>query len=266
MEPPQDRPRRLPKADAQGSAAQSASPPSWGRGRDGGRAAGADRVSLSADARSTRSQVSESTCACTRIHTHKRTHTHTHTACSGGRPCPECRWEQPPGASVPPTAGRSGPSLPLPLCGLRGPRALADPPQERVPCQPPARPRRPRRAPAGTASRPPPPSGPRALGWPSGHVAVSHLGGPRALPPFLRLHPDGRAVGSSPASRPWAPVLGAWAPLPRSLHRQTLPGMAGSSTGQHVGGCRAVAQEGMTRTSGRGGCPRPWLWQQFRRC
>lgn len=71
-------------------------PPSWGRGRDGGRAAGADRVSLSADARSTRSQVSESTCACTRIHTHKRTHTHTHTACSGGRPCPECRWEQPP--------------------------------------------------------------------------------------------------------------------------------------------------------------------------
>lgn len=201
MEPPQDRPRRLPKADAQGSAAQSASPPSWGRGRDGGRAAGADRVSLSADARSTRSQVSESTCACTRIHTHKRTHTHTHTACSGGRPCPECRWEQPPGASVPPTAGRSGPSLPLPLCGLRGPRALADPPGAGplpAPCAPSPTPAGPggHCLPATTPVWPPCPG---VAVWSRGRFPPRGTACPAALPPAAPRRPGrGQLPGQPP--------------------------------------------------------------------
>lgn len=104
--------------------------------------------------------------------THISAHTRTLTRpARAGGPAPSAGGSSPPGASVPPTAGRSGPSLPLPLCGLRGPRALADPPRSGSPASPLralADPGGPRRAlPPGHHPRlAPVPWGGRLVTWP----------------------------------------------------------------------------------------------------
>lgn len=196
MEPPQDRPRRLPKADAQGSAAQSASPPLLGEGqrrRTGGRG----RQGL-AECRCTVHAVSG-----VRVHMCVHTHSHAHSHGLLGRAAlPRVPvGAAPPGPRFPPQPGDQGHPCPSRCVAWGGPGPWLTPPGAGplpAPCAPSPTPAGPggHCLPATTPVWPPCPG---VAVWSRGRFPPRGTACPAALPPAAPRRPGrGQLPGQPP--------------------------------------------------------------------